>query len=330
MQPSLCLTVDVEEDMPGWEITDPIRVENVAALQRLAAKCDELGVRPTYLCTYPTVTNEGSTAILRELARRGDCELGTHLHPWNTPPFLGVPGRDGKEQTITYYQFELGPERFRAKLENLHRAVAEVAGKPPVSFRAGRFGIDAATMRELLPLGYEVDSSVTPLEEHMGDGGPDFRNAPQFPYRPHHDDVTRIGDLPIVEIPVSVGFTRNLPVLLQRAFVKAPAGLHLRGLLSRDFLRFLDFGWLYPARFEVEIMRSVADVLARLGAPVFNVFMHSSELAPGLSGRGQDDSEVEAAFARTCDILEHLIDDHGAIPATLSEAGRAFRPSLGL
>ncbi len=330
MRPSLCLTVDVEEDMPGWEITDPIQVENVGALRRLAAMCDELGVRPTYLCTYPTVTNKNSAAILRELASNGGCELGTHLHPWNTPPFLGVPGRDGEERTITYYQFELGPDRFRAKLATLHREVAQVADKPPVSFRAGRFGIDAATMRELLPLGYEVDSSVTPLEHHLGDGGPDFRNAPQFPYRPHHDDVTRMGDLPIVEIPVSVGFTHNLPVSLQRAFVNAPAWLHLRGLLSRDFLRFLDFGWLYPARFEAEIMCRVADVLARLGAPVFNVFLHSSELAPGLSGRSQNGSEVEAVFSRTHELLEHLIDDHGAVPATLAEAGRAFRQSLGL
>src|SRR5262249_43573939 len=32
MQPLLIFTVDVEEDMPDWEITDPISVSNVGAL----------------------------------------------------------------------------------------------------------------------------------------------------------------------------------------------------------------------------------------------------------------------------------------------------------
>src|SRR5262249_39372525 len=156
----------VEEDMPDWEITDPITVSNVGALPRLAELCTEYGVRPSYLCTYPVVSTQESAAILRLLRQRGACEIGTHLHPWNTPPFLGVPGRDGDERVQKYYQFELGPERFRAKLETLHRAVAAVAGEHPRSFRAGRFGIDAPTLQELIPLGYEVDTSVTPLEEH--------------------------------------------------------------------------------------------------------------------------------------------------------------------
>jgi hypothetical protein len=330
MPPLLLFTVDVEEDMPGWEITDPITVHNVAALPRLAEMCSELGVLPTYLCTYPTVTNKESAAILRLLYRRGDCEIGTHLHPWNTPPFNGVPGRAGDERKHAYYQYELGPARFRAKLKVLHEAVGHTSGSGPVAFRAGRFGIDAATLRELIPLGYEVDSSVTPLEEHRQDHGPDFRTAPQHPYRPALEDITKPGDLPIVEIPVSVGLTRNVPPFLQRAFVYLPKVAHVRGLLSRDYLNVIDFAWLYPARFDVELMKKAARALMDGGCPVLNVFVHSSELVAGASGRVQTHANVEACFAGIRSILEYCLEEFEAEPCTLSGAARALRPALGL
>jgi hypothetical protein len=330
MPPRLLFTIDVEEDMPGWEITDPISVSNVAALPRLAELCDSLGVRPTYLCTYPVANTSESAATLRRLFARGDCEIGSHLHPWNTPPYLGVPGRDGDERTQAYYQFELGPERFRAKLETLHRAVGELIGAPPRSFRAGRFGIDAATLRELIALGYEVDTSVTPLAEHKIDRGPDFRDAPQLPYRPAHDDVTRRGDLAIVEIPVSVGLTRRLPDLLKRAYVRIPPATRLRGLLSSDWLGVIDYAWLYPVRFDLERMQRMATTLVASGTPVLNVFLHSSELVPGQSGRVRSAADVEQVFERLARILTFCLERFECEPCTLQEAGRALRPALGL
>ena len=58
--PLLAFTIDVEEDMPDWGITDPITVSNVQALPRLAELCARHGVRPTYLCTYPVATQASS------------------------------------------------------------------------------------------------------------------------------------------------------------------------------------------------------------------------------------------------------------------------------
>lgn len=327
-KPLLAFTIDVEEDMPDWGITDPVTVANVGALPRLAALCARHGVRPTYLCTYPVATLPASVAVLRELHARGDCEIGTHLHAWNTPPFQGVPGRDGDERSHTYYQYELGPERFRAKLAVLHAALTELAGVAPRSFRAGRFGIDAATLRELLPLGYEVDSSVTPLSEHVADRGPDFRAAPQHPYRPARENVARRGDLPIVEIPVSVSLTRRVPRFVQSAYVRLPRATRLRGLLSRDYLGLLDFAWLYPARFDLELMGAAARTLIAGGAPILNVFLHSSELQDGTSGR--QSIEQEQVFERLDALFKLCLDEFAARPCTLFEAGRELAQSLGI
>ncbi len=329
--PLLLLTIDVEEDMPGWQIADPTTVDNVHALPAMHDACARLGVRPTYLCTYPMVTLDESATVLRELLARGDCELGTHLHPWNTPPFTGLPGHTGDERRVPYYQSQLGAERFRAKLAELHGALTDLSGAAPTSFRAGRFGIDAVTLRELLPLGYEVDSSVTPLDTHRGDGfGPDFRRAPRFPYFPSHDDVGRRGDLDIVEVPVSVGVTRQVPKLLLSAFVHLPPALRLRGILSSDYLGVLDFAWLYPARFDLAMMKALARTLVKDGNPVLNVFLHSNELADGRSGRlkGAHETDGAACIERTRELLAFCIEEFCAQPATLTAAARRLRPVL--
>ncbi len=329
-RPLLLFTIDVEEDMPGWQITDPITTDNIRSLSRLAELCRELGVRPTYLCTYPVVENPESASILRELSHDGDNEIGTHMHPWNTPPFNGVPGRNTEERNTPYYQFELGPHLFSEKLTVLHDAVCEVARRPPVSYRAGRFGIDSTTLGVLLDHGYEVDSSITPLEEHLDDEGPDFRTAPQHPYRPSRELVTRRGHMRIVEIPVSVALTRNVPDVIMQAYVYLPKATRLRGLLSRDYLRIIDFAWLYPARFDLDLMVKAASTLMDVESPVLNVFLHSSEMLAGASGRVETEEQVEEVFDRIRGILVHCMDVFSAVPATLREAAAALRPSLGL
>ena len=329
--PRLLVTIDVEEDMPDWRITDPITVHNLEGLARVARLFRELGVRPTYLCGHPVATDPTGSRILRRLHEAGDCEIGTHMHPWNTPPYDGLPGRAVDERTLPYYMYELDRARFRAKLEVLHARVTELTGIEPVSFRAGRFGIDPMTLGEVVAMGYEVDTSVTPLEDHGGDdGGPDFRSAPQIPYRPHAEDVSRRGDLPIVEVPVSVALTHRLPRLVSQAYVYIPRATRLRGLLSRDYLRIIDFAWLYPVRFDVDLMAKAANTLVASGSPVLNVFFHSSELVPGASGRVLTQEDVETFHARLRGVLEHCLGELGAVPATLGEAGRALRPSLGL
>ena len=328
--PLLLLTIDVEEDMPGWQIKQPTSVSNVSALPRLAEMCASLGVRPTYLCDYPVLSDPSAGDTLRRLHGEGDCEIGTHLHAWTNPPFEGVPGRDGDERDIAYYQSELGADVLRAKLEKLHEAAEAISGESAVSFRAGRFGIDGVSLQELVKLGYRVDSSITPLADHRADEGPDFRSAPPLPYRPDARDVTRPGDLPIVEIPVSIALTRPLPQSLQRAYVRIPQVTRLRGILSRDFLGLVDYAWLYPVRFDTELMSKTARALRQARNPVLNVFLHSSELAPGVSGRVHTEADVDQVFERLRGILEFCRTEFDAVPATLGEAGEKLAPGLGI
>jgi hypothetical protein len=319
--PRLLFTIDVEEDMPSWKITNPIATTNARALPDLQRLCEEYGLRPTYLCDYPMVSQPESAQIIRQLARSSPCEIGTHLHPWNTPPYNGIPGRNVDERTIPYYLRDLGPDLFRQKLQTLTDAIGNLTGNRPLSFRAGRFGIDAATLAVLPECGYLYDSSVTPLAEHGADGGPDFRRAPVLPYYPHRRDICRRGDLPILEIPVSVALTRKLPEPIQNLYIRIPKAARLRGLLSKDYLNFVDYAWLYPVRFDTPEMIRAASTLRALGSPVLNLFLHSSEIVPGMSGAVKDQAAVEQCMARLRGIIEFCLKELRAAPATLSEAG---------
>jgi hypothetical protein len=114
-----------------------------------------------------------------------------------------------------------------------------------------------------------------------------------------------------------------------QAYVYLPKATRMRGLLSRDYLRIIDFAWLYPARFDLELMSRAAGTLMESGSPVLNVFLHSSELLAGASGRADTEADVEEVFARSRGILAHCLDTYSAVPATLREAAAALRPSLG-
>jgi len=327
-RPLLLVTVDVEEDMPGWEIQPEVTTENVAALPGFVEELRSLGVRTTLLCDHPVLAQPRSAEVLRRHAREEDCELGTHLHAWNTPPIDAAWEQRAGRAGAAYYQSELPVEQFRAKLAAVHALATEVAGRAPTSFRAGRFGIDGQSLVQLVALGYRVDTSVIPLSEHTADGGPDHRAAPRLPYRPSRDDPARTGDLPLLEIPLSIGLSRRLPRWLEQLYLRSPRALHLRGLLSHEHLGLVDYAWLYPARFEAEPMCRVADALVARGAPVLNVFLHSSELIPGASGSVRTEEDATVLRQRMRALLEHCLRVHAAEPLTLTEAADRLAPDL--
>ena len=86
--PAVLVGIDTEAD-DQWSARgrQEMGVRNAERLPALQALFDELGVRPTYVVTYEMATRPESAAVLRDLARTGRCEIGTHLHPWSSPPF---------------------------------------------------------------------------------------------------------------------------------------------------------------------------------------------------------------------------------------------------
>ena len=221
------------------------------------------------------------------------------------------------------------PDVFANKLARLTDAITERIG-PPRAYRAGRWGLAAGHLRVLEDLGYEVDTSVIPLvnwrttwglpaSEH-GHGGVDFRFAPQVPYRPAYTDVTRPGTARILEVPVSVGFTHDMPASLGRIYAGLPL-LVQRVLRKTELVRPV---WATPAWEQREHLEQMTRAAIRSHLPVMNIALHSSEFAVGGLPACNTPEKIDHLYRRTEAMLEILLGEGKCEFLTLSAVARRW------
>ena len=197
----LIFTVDTEEDSWGNARASRYGVKNIGALPALQKLCDELEVKPTYLVTYPVVTNETAAAILRALLEGGNCEVGAQCHPWNTPPF------EEPESKWNSMLCNLSEDLQHKKMAVLHEAIERHLKVSAVSFRSGRWGYSRSVATNLAKLGYKVDTSITPFTDWTSVGGPDFSAVEPRSFRFSADHILRESpDGQLTEIPVTIGY----------------------------------------------------------------------------------------------------------------------------
>lgn len=320
----LLVSVDTEEDQWGPR-DEEVTVRNILLLPRLQALFDDLGLRPTYFTTYQVAKAADSSAVMRELAAEESVEIGAHLHPWNTPPLLeGDAPRDSM-------LVNLPGNLQEAKLRLLTEALRVEVGINPISFRAGRLGVGAETIKALAATGYEIDSSVVPcVDLRAMDDGPDFRNLPHRPYRLGRDGKLS-GDPTgkLLEIPLSAGFTRGDPRFWNRVHgLLAPirlGGHSAWGLISRSGI--VRHVVLNPEFDSAEDMLVLARVLVESGVDHLHLSLHSSTLLPGLTPFTSSDAEVDKLLGRLVDFVEGLRAQIATVPATLEELGRGLAES---
>jgi peptidoglycan/xylan/chitin deacetylase (PgdA/CDA1 family) len=315
-RPALLVGIDTEGDNQ-WDVTARRHqtFENIYALERLHGFFAGLGVRPTYLTTYPVARDPRSAAVLQRISSQGDCEIGAHHHVWETPPF--EPGDVDRHP----YAMSLPLDRFDAQLASLTRAITEAVGAPPVSYRSGRFGFSAAHVSSLERHGYEVESSVVPLLYEAHKSGPDFVDVPLTPYYLSYDDVARPGSSTLLELPVSAALNRRLPSWIERRYGRAPWPYTTKRLIR--LARLAHVRWLRPSYSSADDMVSLARQLVGRGVPLLNVIFHSSEAIVGGSPYNRNDAELSAFFDRLRRFIETALNDLDAVPMTFSEFRRS-------
>lgn len=327
-RPVFLYVVDTEGDNEWTRHRRLPPLRNLRALPRFQALCDRYGVRPTYVVTWSITQDDEGVAMLREWERAGRCEVGTHLHPWTAPPWS-----DADEDPAFPSELETG--LLEAKLRTLTEAITERFGHAPTSYRAGRFGADARTARMLTALGYECDSSVTPLTSWSrypglrgGPGGPDFTHAPLRPYLVNPDDLTRPGEGTLVEIPVSIVDEDRLPLGLGDRVWSRREGDVLRRLAAK--LRLRRRLWLRPTLESAADMLATCEVIRARGCHHFNMMIHSSELYPNTSPYFEDQRAVDGLFDRMDRAFDAIFRRYQPDALTLTEAARRFRSPKGI
>ena len=317
----LVVTIDTEADN-AWDRPAENAFANTRNLHRLQELFESRGVVPTYLVTYEVASDPDSVRFLRAAAERGSAEIGAHLHPWTNPPFdVRLAER---EWSCHPYPHEYPLEVFEAKMRALGEAIRGAFGIEPRTYRAGRWGFVAAHARVLRSLGYVADTSVTPgvsWERYPGApggaGGPSYLRAPRIPYRLDGESAVRPAREGLLEIPVSIEWSRALGPLEAVADRLPPYHPVARALRASGLLRPV---WLRPyRRFSRLDLVALVDRLFARRRPVWNVMFHSSEATAKTSPYSRNPEELEAFYGKLTAILDRALA-HGARPSTLRDA----------
>lgn len=302
MKPQLFVIVDTEEEF-DW--TAPFARENVGtrsipAQSRAHEIYDRLGIVPTYVIDHPVATDPAAVAFFKHLRGAGRAEIGTHLHPWVTPPH--------EEQVSTYnsYHCNLPPALERAKIVATTEAIERAFGERPTVFRAGRYGFGPNTAKVLAELGYKVDCSLVPHSDFSADGGPNFMGRPD---RPHWLDEGR----GLLEIPLTIGFMGAAAGLGSRAggLFGSPGAVKLRlpGVLAKTGL--LSRARLSPEGVPAEEQCRLLAAMVRRGHRTFSLTYHSPSLAPGHTPYVRDEAALADFLANIETVLLYFRDTLG-------------------
>ena len=303
-RPVLLVIVDTEEEF-AWDLPFD---RNSTGTQSIAAQplmheqvFDRFGIVPTYMCDYPVVSTEASVATMRRLMEEGRCEIGTHLHPWVSPPHTEQVSR------FNSYAGNLPPALELEKLRTITGTIADNFGRAPTAFKAGRYGLGASTAESIATLGYTIDASVVPYSAFSGDGGPDFRAYDEHPY------WFSAAGRSMLELPVTTGYAGWLrqfgPQLFELAQKPLASKLHAGGVLART--RALERIRLSPEMASGAEMRRLTTALHASGCRVFSLTYHSPSMAVG-----------HTPYVRTAEDLRRFI-------ATVHDYCAWFRDEIG-
>lgn len=306
----LVVTLDTEADNQ-WNHGVPLTLKNLGALEAFQAFCVAQGVRPTYLITSEVAAHESTSQFLRDSLASGNAEVGAHLHPWTTEPFLDEPGLRFNDP-VHLMPSQLPTALLRDKLRRLTAQIELSVGCAPVSFRAGRFGFSAACAEELLNLDYVVDSSITPGISWEGSdpaaeraGRPDYRSYDSAAFNIAGQGGKTLYELPVTILP-RLGFRGFASWVVRRAARRPGTGLT----------------WCRPLpQYSARDLCRLWDEARRQDLPAVVMMFHSSELAPGCSPYRSTQANVSDLYSVLQEFFGH-VRISGGQSCTLTEAAR--------
>ncbi len=319
---NLIVTIDTEEDNWGYEESQST-VENIRAVPFLQGIFDRYKIKPSYLVTYQVASCDWAVNIFSDIHSQNKCEIGAHLHPWNTPPLKETINE--RNSMLKNLPYELQIE----KLKILTDKVQSAFGTTPKSFRAGRWGLGPDTVKALLACGYHIDSSVTPTISWASCGdGPEYPGATVTPYwlSIDGDKYAQDNGKSILEVPATIGFNRwpfefwqQIYLYLQKDWLNP-----LRPIGIMHHTRLLRKIWLSPEISSANDMIALSKVMLKNGIKFLNLSFHTTTLLPGKSPFVKNEEELELFYSKIDKLLAYLTSSTNLTSLTLSEIGKQY------
>ena len=306
---NLVITIDTEEDDWGSFRPSGQSLTNIERIPHLQEIFDKFNAKPAYLVTYPVATNDKSVSILRGISDRGGCEIGTHCHPWNTPPFDSSVKENCERGSMLC---NLPEELQYQKIKSLHETIEKNLGVTPVSFRAGRWGYNEKVAAHLLRLNYKVDTSITPFIDWRDNFGLDFSEMSPMAYRFSAGNIFEpSAGGRLLEVPATIGFFQKnfaLSNTVLKLLQKKPFGsMHAVGIMSK--LKLINLVWLSPEFSDCAQMAGLAARMQKNGHPIVNMFFHSSCLKAGTMPHVRNEDDEKKMLKNITEFLRFARDE---------------------
>lgn len=300
MKKKFIITIDTEGDNL-WEYTlnEKIGTKNVAYLPRFQKLCNQYGYKPVYLSNYEMINSDKFLYFITTEAEQGNCEIGMHLHAWNTPPEYVLPTRQNRAGLP--YLIEYPKEVMEEKISTMTELIYQRTGVRPVSHRAGRWAMNQSYFDILINQGYTVDCSMTPYINWasskgytQGSEGSDYSKVIREPNYIYQSN----SNARILEVPVTT-YKKIIPRVYKGEGCKS----WLKTVFSYVDRKVI---WLRPTLHNFDEMKAVIELNDRSDSDYLMFMIHSSELMPGGSPFFRNAEEIEQLYSMLERVFERI------------------------
>lgn len=275
------ITIDTEED-DQWNNEDVCTTENVYYLPRFQEMAEKYNFKPVWLTTYRMAKNKDFVNYFKKKQDDNKCEIGMHLHAWNTPPDFSI----SKKENAKPYLIEYPEEIMDKKIKKLDEELTKSFGIKPVSHRAGRWATNNTYFKLLKKYGYKIDCSVTPninWEHIKGMTGLSGTN-----YKKNSENVYSLNN-GIVEVPMTIRKIRYFDLNNIKNFKSFLKEIYYF-ILKKDM-------WIRPGKSSTKkSMKKIMDECIRNKDEYIMFMIHSSELMPGCNPSFKTQEDIEKLY----------------------------------
>lgn len=278
MKKAFVITIDTESDNQ-WNSQHQQSTRNARFIPRFQELCEKYRLKPVYLVDYSMAQDAFLVEYLRDCLERDTCEVGMHLHAWDTPP-------RHKYDSCSYarpYLIEYPIPVMKDKVQRITDLLENQFQRTIVSHRAGRWATNDQYFDILSACGYKVDCSFTPgvnwsKSQGARNGGSDYSRVKSEAHYVGSDHV-------ILEVPMTI---RRMHVLYPPKTPIDALKESAKFILGRK-------QWLRPALSDNNEMLSI---LNHNKLDFAEFMLHSSEMMPGGSPYFQTDEDIEALYRK--------------------------------
>jgi len=311
--PILSVVIHTEEEFDWSKAHDrsATGIEHMQHIDRAQKLFDEFDIVPNYVIDYPIASQELAIAPLKDFADSGRALIGTHLHPWVSPP------HDEEVNARNSYPGNLPRELEAEKLRLLTAKIVDSFGTQPVTYLAGRYGFGPNTGDILEELGYEVDISPAVPINFSADGGPDYSEYTSHPYWFGKERK-------LLGLPGTGGYVGALSKggtpLYNRLTHPWLRRTKISGVIAR--LRLMERIRLSPEDYSEPEMRRLTSALIKEGIRTFVFSFHSPSINPGGTPYVQSQAELRLFLDKCRRYFDYFFNTLGGNAMTPVEIKR--------